>query len=168
MGRTLVLNATYEPLGVVASRRALILVLAEKAELVHESGLLMHSERLVFSLPSVIRLRYFVKVPYQRRATLSRRAIFHRDGHRCQYCGRDAESIDHVVPRSRGGPHTWENVVAACRRCNLAKGNRLLGETTMALTRPPQAPKHLSRLVVSAGRVPDTWKQYLEEELLSA
>ena len=82
-------------------------------------------------------------MPYQRRVNLSRRAVLFRDGRRCQYCGRDADSIDHVVPRSRGGAHAWDNVVAACRRCNLAKGNHLLGEISMTLRRQPAAPKHL-------------------------
>jgi 5-methylcytosine-specific restriction endonuclease McrA len=168
MGRALVLNGSYEPLGVVTSRRAIILVLAEKADVLDETGGAMHSERLSVAIPSVIRLRYVVKVPYQRRITLSRRAVLHRDGNRCQYCGRDADSIDHVIPRSRGGTHAWDNVVAACRRCNLAKGNRLLSDTAMVLRRSPVAPKQLSWLLVALDRVPEQWKQYLGEQLLSA
>jgi 5-methylcytosine-specific restriction endonuclease McrA len=168
MGRALVLNASYEPLGVVASRRAVVLVLADKADVVHDTGRCLHSVRLQVAVPSVIRLRYLVKVPYQRRVNLSRRAVLFRDGRRCQYCGRDADSIDHVVPRSRGGTHAWENVVAACRRCNLAKGNHLLGETSMTLHRQPAAPKHLSWLAVTVERVPEQWKPYLGEQLLSA
>ena len=105
MGRALVLNASYEPLGVVASRRAVVLVLADKADMVHDTGRRLHSQRVQIPVPSVIRLRYLVKVPYQRRVNLSRRAVLFRDGRRCQYCGRDADSIDHVVPRSRGGLH---------------------------------------------------------------
>ena len=168
MSRALVLNATYEPLGVVPEVRALVLVLDEKADVLHDAGRELRSERRAFAVPSVIRLRYLVRVPFQRRVTLSRRAVLFRDGRRCQYCGRDADSIDHVVPRSRGGQHTWENVVAACRRCNLAKGSRLLGETNMSLLRPPSAPKHLSWLHVTLERVPDQWKPYLGEQLLSA
>ena len=99
------------------------------------------SEHLEIAVPSVIRLRYFVRVPYQRRAPLSRRAVFLRDGGRCQYCGDKAESIDHVIPRSRGGEHTWENVVAACERCNSSKRDRFLEDTTMRLRhRPAGAP----------------------------
>jgi 5-methylcytosine-specific restriction endonuclease McrA len=168
MGRALVLNGSYEPLGVVTGRRALVLVLGEKADVLHHSGEQVHSQRLVADIPSVIRLRYLVKVPYQRRVTLSRRAVLHRDGHRCQYCGKDADSIDHVIPRSRGGTHTWENVVAACRRCNLAKGSRLLPETSMDLRRLPVQPRHLSWLLVALDRVPEQWKPYLGEQLLSA
>ena len=121
MTRALVLNATYEPLSVVPSRRALVLVLMEKADLVHGSESVAHSEHLTVTVPSVVRLRYFVSVPYRRRAALSRSGVFARDGHRCQYCGNRADSIDHVVPRSRGGVHDWENVVAACRRCREAR-----------------------------------------------
>lgn len=168
MGRALVLNASYEPLGVVTSRRALVLVLGERADVVHDAGEQIRSERLTFDVPSVIRLRYLVKVPYQRRITLSRRAVLHRDGNRCQYCGREADSIDHVVPRSRGGIHAWENVVAACRRCNLAKGARLLHETTMVLRCVPGPPKHLAWFLVTLECVPEQWKPYLGDQLLSA
>lgn len=161
MGRSLVLNATYEPLGVVSSRRAVVLVLDQKADVIHTSGDELHSEKLAVEVPSVIRLRYFVRVPYQRRAALSRRGVFLRDEGRCQYCGRRAESIDHVVPRSRGGEHVWENVVAACRRCNAHKRDRLLDDTTMHLRRRPEAPRHLSWVLVAVGEVPETWHQYL-------
>jgi len=161
MGPSLVLNATYEPLGVVPARRAVVLVLADKAEVIHHNGSVFHSERLEIEVPSVIRLRYFVRVPYQRRAPLSRRAVFLRDGGRCQYCGAKAESIDHVIPRSRGGEHTWENVVAACERCNSAKRDRLLEDTTMRLRHNPSAPQHLNWVVVSVGHVPEHWEQYL-------
>jgi 5-methylcytosine-specific restriction endonuclease McrA len=161
MGPSLVLNATYEPLGVVPARRAVVLVLADKAEVIHHNGEAFRSEHLEIAVPSVIRLRYFVRVPYQRRAPLSRRAVFLRDGGRCQYCGAKAESIDHVIPRSRGGEHTWENVVAACERCNSAKRDRLLEDTSMRLRHHPQAPKHLNWVVVSVGHVPEHWEQYL-------
>ncbi|MDH4148039.1 MAG: HNH endonuclease, partial [Acidimicrobiia bacterium] len=135
MGRALVLNASYEPLGIVSSRRAIVLSLAGKADVLHETDEVMRSEHRTVGVPSVVRLRYFVRVPFQRRITMSRRAVLFRDAGRCQYCSRDADSIDHVVPRSRGGTHSWDNVVAACRRCNLAKGNRLLDETTLVLRR---------------------------------
>ncbi|MEZ5136086.1 MAG: HNH endonuclease [Acidimicrobiales bacterium] len=136
MNRALVLNASFEPLGVVSGRRAVVLVLGDKAEVVHETGLVLHSERATVALPSVIRLRHYVRVPHQRRAALNRRAVFLRDGGRCQYCGRRAESIDHVVPRSRGGAHSWDNVVAACRRCNSAKRDRLLEDDDAPASSP--------------------------------
>ncbi|WP_208028005.1 HNH endonuclease [Rhabdothermincola sediminis] len=161
MSRALVLNASYEPLSVVPVRRAVVLVLSEKAEVIHESGDVMRSERLVVAVPSVVRLRSYVRVPYRRVAALSRRGVFLRDGGVCQYCGRKADSIDHVVPRSRGGSHAWENVVAACGRCNSAKRDRLLEETSMRLRRRPQVPSPMSWVAVAVPRMPADWTRYL-------
>jgi len=165
MPGTLVLNATYEPLSVVSARRAVVLVLAARAEVLHDTGAAMHSERLTVPVPSVVRLRSYVRVPYRRRAPLNRRAVFARDEHRCQYCGGPAESIDHVVPRSKGGPHTWENVVAACRACNVRKGDRLLAQTSMRLRRPPAAPHETAWIAVAVGTVPPDWEPYLQPAL---
>lgn len=162
MSRALVLNATYEPLSVISIRRAVVLVLKEKAEVVHEGDGALHSERLSMPVPSVIRLRRFVRVPYRARVPLTRRAVFVRDGHRCQYCGAQAESIDHVVPTSRGGGHVWENVVACCRRCNAAKEDRLLHETNLRLGHKPVAPKQTMWIVVAVGRVDPAWERYLD------
>ena len=137
----LVLNATFEPLCIVPARRALNLMLAGKAEMIAGTDVWFRSERAPFQAPSVVRLQRFVKVPYGARVALSRRAVFARDGHRCQYCGNAAENIDHVVPRSRGGTHTWDNVVAACRRCNSHKEDRFLHEVGMKLPHHPVAPR---------------------------
>jgi 5-methylcytosine-specific restriction endonuclease McrA len=145
-----------------------VLVLDRKAEVLHDTDDAMRSERLTVAIPSVIRLRTFVKVPYRRRAPLNRRGVFARDGHRCQYCGAAAESIDHVVPRSRGGGHTWDNVVAACRACNVRKRDRLLAETSMRLPRRPDVPRDLTWVVVAVGHVPETWEPYLQPTTLSA
>ena len=164
MSRALVLNATYEPLSVVSSRRATVLLLSDKAVLVSPSGHQFHSEHLVVDVPSVVRLRQFVKVPFRRRAALNRRSVFARDGHRCQYCDGPAESIDHVIPRAKGGPHEWENVVAACRDCNLHKRDRLLHETSMTLRSTPRAPRGFSWISVVVGSVPDDWQEYLGAE----
>lgn len=161
MQSALVLNATFEPLSIVSAQRATCLVLDDRADVVEESGAVMHSERLTVRTPSVIRLRYMVKVPYVRRAALSRRAIFARDDYRCQYCGNRADSIDHVVPRSKGGPHSWENVAAACRPCNLGKRDRTPAEAGMRLARPCRAPRATAWVVVSVNGVPDTWRPYL-------
>ena len=162
MGRALVLNATYEPIGVVTGRRALILALSEKVEVLAESGDVWSSSALEVPVPSVVRLRYYVKVPYQRTAPLSRRAVFARDAGRCQYCGKSAESIDHVVPRSKGGPHSWDNVVACCRRCNTLKSDRLLKDCALALHSKPAAPTRYVWVKVAAGRVPESWTPYLD------
>lgn len=161
MRRALVLNATYEPLSVVPTRRAVCLVLAEKAEVLHDDDDVMHSAHLELRMPVVIRLRYMVKVPYHRRTTMSRRAVFARDSHQCQYCGDHADSIDHVLPRSRGGQHVWENVAAACRPCNLRKRDRTPDEAGMRLMRPPHPPRELAWVVIAVGGVPEVWKPYL-------
>src|ERR1700712_4905391 len=161
MRSALGLNATYEPLSVVPSRRAACLVLADKADLVEDDGTALHSENLALPNPLVIRLRYVVKVPYHRRTALSRRAVFVRDDHRCQYCGGHADSIDHVVPRSRGGQHCWENVVAACRPCNNRKRDRYLEDSGMRLARRPMAPRELGWVWMAVGRVPESWRPYL-------
>jgi 5-methylcytosine-specific restriction endonuclease McrA len=168
MVRALVLNATYEPLSVVAGRRAAVLVLTERADSVHDSGEVLHSERLALSVPSVVRLRLHVRVPYHREVSISRRGVLARDAHSCQYCGSRAETIDHVLPRSRGGGHTWDNVVAACRPCNVRKRDRLLHETTMVLRRRPSAPRELTWVVVAVGTVPQHWEPYLHPATLSA
>jgi 5-methylcytosine-specific restriction endonuclease McrA len=160
--RALILNATYEPLSIVSARRAIVLVLREKAVVLEESGATWRSERASFRLPSVIRLNSYVKVPYARRVALNRRAVFARDGHACQYCGAGAENLDHVLPRSRGGPHTWENVVAACRRCNLRKGDRTPSEAAMPLQGEPQAPRRHGWVLVNLGAPPHpSWQPYL-------
>jgi 5-methylcytosine-specific restriction endonuclease McrA len=125
---TLVLNASYEPLCIVPLRRAVVLVLAEKAVVVEEGETLLRSERLAMNAPTVVRLSRYVRVPYRRAVPLTRRAVLARDGHRCAYCSARADTIDHVLPRSRGGGHIWTNVVAACARCNHRKGDRLLSE----------------------------------------
>ena len=162
MSRALVLNASYEPLCVVSTRRAVVLVLKEKAEVLHATDQELHSERMAFPMPSVIRLTYFVKVPYVARVALNRRAVFARDRNQCQYCGAQAENIDHVIPRSRGGAHEWENVVAACRPCNTKKEDRLLHEVGLVLRRQPTAPKELTWIIVAVGTVHPHWEPYLE------
>lgn len=140
--RVLLLNATFEPLTAVPLRRAVVLIVCGKAELVHgdASGAVLHSAGCAVPAPSVIRLRQYVRVPYRGRVPLSRAALLLRDDHRCVYCGAKAETIDHVVPRSRGGPHSWENCVASCRRCNHRKADRMLRELGWRLPAAPRAP----------------------------
>lgn len=162
MGAALVLNATYEPLCVVPLRRALVLVLAEKAEVVSEGDTVWHSERLTVPAPSVVRLARFVRVPYRREVPLTRRAVLDRDAHCCVYCGARADTIDHVRPRSRGGPHQWTNVVAACARCNHRKGDRFLSELGWSLPHAPVAPPATVAVVMGWAVRDPAWAPWLE------
>ena len=168
MTQALVLNATFEPLCVVPSRRALMLLLDEKAEMLHPTDRVFRSERVTLAEPSVVRLRHYVKVPYHARIALNRRAVFARDGHRCQYCGAAAENIDHVIPRSRGGRHAWDNVVASCRPCNARKRDHLLEDSGMKLRRPPAVPRQRTFILVASGRIRSEWEAYLAQSSLSA
>ncbi len=166
--RALVLNATFEPLGIVSSRRALLLVVGSKAELVHATGRVFHSERVAAPEPSVVRLARYVRVPHDRTVAVNRRTVFARDGHRCQYCGGQAESIDHVLPRSRGGTHSWDNVVACCRRCNTHKEDRLPHEAGLVLHSAPAPPRHRILLLAVSGGGREEWEPYLGSATLTA
>jgi 5-methylcytosine-specific restriction endonuclease McrA len=149
VSQVLVLNASYEPLNITTWRRATVMVLKGKAEgLEHDSTRILRNDLL---LPSVIRLRQFVRVPFKA-LPLTRRNVFQRDGHSCQYCGYQGDqlSIDHVIPRSRGGGDSWENVTTACLRCNVRKGNRTPREASMPLARVPRRP--VSTLYFEATR----------------
>ncbi|MCG9893435.1 MAG: HNH endonuclease [Thermosynechococcaceae cyanobacterium MS004] len=138
MGKVLVLNASYEPLNITSWRRAVVLLLKNKAEQVEHNGKYIYEN---FPLPTVIRLRYYVRTPYKEIA-LTRRNILNRDGHGCQYCGYSGDelTLDHVLPRSRGGEDTWENIVTACVKCNVKKGNRTPSEAQMPLCQTPRRP----------------------------
>lgn len=163
MARVLVLNASYEPLSVVTAKRAVILVLNDKATVVVGRGGYWSSEHEKVEIPSVVRLTRYVKVPYRRAVPVTRRAVFGRDGHRCQYCGSTAESIDHVTPRSRGGDHSWENVVACCRTCNVKKADRLPHEAGFRLASKPGPPRRFAWIYASAGyQVDPSWHPYLQ------
>lgn len=159
--RALVLNVTYQALSIVAVRRAVLMVIGGRAEVVHAGAGVVRSERLRIPVPSVVRLHHHVRAPFRRRAPLHRSAIFVRDGNRCQYCGRAAECIDHVHPRSKGGAHDWENVVACCRACNVAKGDSLPGEGSFSPSCRPYAPEPLAVDAALRSRVPTEWHDYL-------
>jgi 5-methylcytosine-specific restriction endonuclease McrA len=164
--RVLLLNATYEPLTALPLRRAVVLVVCGKAEVVHgdAAGLLLRSATSAVVLPSVIRLVSYVYVPYRARVPLTRAALMHRDRYRCAYCGGRAETIDHVVPRSRGGGHTWENCVASCARCNHRKADKLLAELGWRLRHPPAAPRGPHwRLLATVLDADPLWLPYLGE-----
>jgi 5-methylcytosine-specific restriction endonuclease McrA len=147
----LVLNATYEPINVCTVRRAVVLLLKDKADVVEPADRELHSERMTMTRPAVIRLRTYVHVPRDvHRRKITRRAVFARDGWSCQYCGsRSSLTVDHVVPRSKGGSSTWDNIVASCAR--------------MHLVRQPRTPGPQVFIHVASSTIPDNWKQYLPE-----
>ena len=162
MAHALVLNASFEPLCVVPLRRAVVLVLTEKAVVVERApDRVLHSERTTMDCPAVVRLCHYVRVPYRRGVPLTRRAVLERDAHRCAYCPRRADTVDHVIPRSRGGEHVWANVVAACCRCNHRKGSHLLPEIGWELPFTPKEPAASIALVVGWGRREPLWEPYL-------
>lgn len=159
--QTLLLNATYEPLAVVPLRRAVVLVLAEKAEVIDADGAEIHSERTSMPIPTVIRLTRFVRVPYVRRVPVTRRAVLQRDHHTCVYCGRRGDTMDHVTPKYLGGKHEWRNVVCACRPCNGRKGHKTLAELGWSLPFKPFEPAGTVALVVVMGKIDEAWEPYL-------
>ncbi len=140
--QVLVLNEDFEPLNVCHTRRALVLVSAGKAEILANGRGYINTPSARFPLPSVIRLARHVRRP-RPRIRLSRRAVFRRDGYRCQYCGRETPhlTLDHVVPRSRSGAHAWTNLVSACATCNRHKGGKTLDEAHMKLLNKPVEPR---------------------------
>lgn len=159
----LVLNQNYEPLNVCNARRAIVLVDVGKAEVLEVDGLVFRSPSRTVRVPSVIRLHRLIKRP-RPRVRLTRREVFARDHHTCQYCGTGTKelTVDHVVPRHRGGSHTWENVVSACRTCNHRKGGRTLEEANMALRRAPFEPKATPRqLFADYVNLNDGWAKFI-------
>ncbi len=163
----LVLNASYEPINICGARRALVLVLKGVAKTEEEQGAILHAARVRMPLPSVIRLLEYRRIPHQTRA-LSRKNILLRDRNTCQYCAvvlNAAElTLDHVIPRSRGGQSTWENLVACCHSCNRRKGNHMLHEQDeMQLLREPRpfslhTSRHIMRMI---GNSDQKWRKYL-------
>jgi 5-methylcytosine-specific restriction endonuclease McrA len=161
--QVLVLNASFEPLNVCSLRRAHVLVFKGKAEVVEELDRPLCSAAARFPWPHVIRLLSYVRVPRIVQRKISRRALFARDGWRCVYCGTASGrlTLDHVIPRSRGGGSDWENVVTSCAPCNLRKGNRLLHEVQMELAHPPKPPAPVLFIRLAAPKIPARWEQYL-------
>ena len=159
--KVLVLNASYEPLNICNWRRAVVLILKGKAEQIEHNGKIIYAS---FPLPTVIRLRSYVKIPYKE-ISLSRRNVLHRDGYTCQYCGdrRHDLTIDHVIPRSKGGMDTWDNVVAACLKCNVRKGDRTPREADLSLRGTPRKPFSHVQFEISKHSYASEyhWQKYL-------
>lgn len=161
--RTLVLNAGYEPLAIVSFKRALVLVMNEKANIIEsDPNSPVWSASDVFDRPAVIVLTRYVRIPRERRVPVTRRGVLRRDAHRCAYCGRAAATIDHVQPRSRGGEDTWENLVAACVKCNNFKSDRTPQEMGWQLRIRPSAPRGSAWTVRGSEKAEPSWERYLE------
>ncbi|MDA0264637.1 MAG: HNH endonuclease [Chloroflexi bacterium] len=158
----LVLNLNYVPVNVCTVRRAIVLVTKEKAETLEIHAGELHTVNNVIEAPSIIRLSYMVKRPFLPRK-LSKKEVFLRDRFTCQYCGKKAPdlTLDHVVPRRQNGAHTWENVVAACSRCNLHKAGRTPAEARMHLDRLPRAPDPNPYMILQNREILDEWKLYI-------
>jgi 5-methylcytosine-specific restriction endonuclease McrA len=163
----LVLNYTFEPLHFTNAKRAITLLLSGKAESVELSPRVIRSPSRSLQLPSVIRLAVYIRKPFLDRVAFNKKNILRRDSYTCQYCARRGErlTVDHILPRSRGGETTWTNVVAACLRCNLQKGNRSLPEAGMSLIREPVHPQFLFSVHLlrhpHASSFLDSWRKYL-------
>jgi 5-methylcytosine-specific restriction endonuclease McrA len=165
MTDVLVLNASYEPLRIVSVRRAMILLLQHKAELVEAAAQRLRAQGATFEVPLVVRLVRYVAIPRHRRLPCSRRGVIVRDRETCQYCGaqpgRARLTIDHVVPRSQGGTTTWENVVAACEACNHRKGSRTPQQAGMVLASAPRRPAYVAFALLGALDRHDAWQKYV-------
>lgn len=161
--QVLVLNASYEPLNVCSLRRAHVLVYKGKAEMVEELDRPLRSATDTFRWPHVIRLVHYVRVPRLVQRKISRRALFARDDWQCVYCGNAGGrlTLDHVIPRSRGGDSSWENVVTSCAPCNLRKGDRLPHEIQMQPTVRPRPPAPVLFIRLATPKIPARWERYL-------
>jgi len=163
--QVLVLNNDYEPLNVCNVRRALVLVLLGKAEVLHVDGVRLRTVDRVIQVPSVVKLRYHVKRPLPE-LKLTRRTIFARDDYTCQYCGYRGKdlTVDHVLPKRLGGSDDWENLVTCCRKCNLKKGDKPLHQMGMTLLRQPRRPRYVPYISLSKyieGAKNEVWRNYL-------
>ena len=158
----LVLNQNYEPLSICSVRRALLLILRGKAELVEKIGEVVRSVSQDYPVPSVVRLGRYIRAP-RRKVVLSKRNILKRDNHQCQYCGckEGKLTIDHILPRTKGGKSTWENLVCACVACNCKKGEHHPDKVGLALRTKPKQPNNVSFIRNFIGADEQYWKPYL-------
>jgi 5-methylcytosine-specific restriction endonuclease McrA len=161
--KVLILNQNYEPMSIINVRKAIVLLYLGKAELIEANdSLRVRSVSVTMPFPSIVRLGVYIRVPYKK-IILSRKNILRRDAHKCQYCGRSdlTLTVDHVIPISRGGEDTWENLVCACVTCNNKKGDRTPEEALMPLRRKPMRPNHVTFIRHFVGSLDERWKPYL-------
>jgi 5-methylcytosine-specific restriction endonuclease McrA len=162
--RVLVLNASYEPLQIISVRRAVVLLLQEKAEIVEAAEQQLRASSFSLDTPLVIRLVRYIKIPRRLKLPCSRRGILARDRETCQYCGvqpgRVNLTVDHVLPRSQGGATIWDNVVTACRECNRKKGGRTPEQANMLLKTKPRQPQYVAFALLGELERHDVWRKY--------
>ena len=159
----LVLNQNYEPLSICSARRAFLLIFLGKAETIETcDGIKLRSILKSYPLPSVVRIGRYIKAP-RKKVVLTRKNVLIRDNYTCCYCGssKGPMTVDHVIPKNKGGEDTWENLVCACDRCNNKKGDRPLATARMRLLRKPTRPTHITYIQRFIGVVDDRWKPYL-------
>lgn len=162
-GRVLLLNASWEPIKIISIHRAIVLIVEDKADVVEAKDGIIRSPSITIPMPSVIRLKKYVYLPVKKKnIPISRRAILNRDNRECAYCGKEADTIDHIHPRSKGGKHEWSNVIAACRKCNSKKGSKTLKDIGWKLRFEPIDP--LDRRWAVSGISDPAWNQYIPEE----
>ncbi len=160
----LLLNTTYEPLTIISAKRAFKLLFSKKAHPIEYTNFFAYTVRSKIKIPSVIQIAYFIKKPYTK-PKFSKKAVFIRDNYQCQYCGTftTKPTIDHVLPRSKGGKTTWQNVVTACPSCNNKKSNKTLKEANLKLIREPKEPNYIVYTTFTHGvKRMETWKKYFE------
>jgi len=163
-GSVLLLNQNYEPLNVCSLRRALVMVLGGKAEILENGRGFIHSVSHSWPVPSVVRLGYMIRRPPPR-VRLCRREVFRRDNYTCQYCGRQTRNLtmDHVIPRHRGGRYEWQNLVSACPACNRHKGGKTVEQAHMQLQRLPWEPKPTGTYLFQSYLADnEEWEKYLQ------
>ena len=161
-GKVLVLNQSYEPIYISTIKKAIVLVILSKAELIApKQGIIIHSIKQNYPYPSVIRLSRYFKTT--RKVLLTRKNLFYRDDSTCQYCGKKLKdlTIDHIIPKSRGGADTWENLVTACHVCNNKKGNLTPEEANIKLLSIPRKPNYIAFLKKFIENIDENWKPFL-------
>lgn len=162
-GKVLILNQNYEPLCVCNVQKAIVLLWLGKAELIaSRPERAIRTIRHAYPYPSVVRLALYIHVPYKK-VELTRKNILRRDNHRCVYCGKTTPplTVDHIIPKSRSGGDTWENLVCACVRCNNRKGNKTPEEANMKLRSKPIRPNHVTFIQSVVGTVEREWEPFL-------
>jgi len=159
--KVLLLNNSYQPLCIISAKKAVIMFFSKKIDLIEKSTIIIHSEKISFILPTIVKLNNYVKIK-NRNISLTRKNIFKRDNHQCQYCGKNniPLTLDHVLPKQKGGSDSWDNLVTACTKCNTNKGGKFLNETQMHLIKIPKRPNYLIYLQCYVNDN-ESWKPYL-------